>query len=274
MKYFVLSFILFFCFETDAQTLTSIYFKNNSFGLNEESQKKLDSLAKLKSNLTFRIFGNANPLGNEDLNKVLSDQRAKAVSDYLQKRIGKNIKLSNSVGLGISKQINDNSTEILLAKNRRVDIFIEKTLAEGEKISRKQHPSFFDIKIEMMKLKDTFSLPDVNFVGGRHQWLPKAKPRLYQLLKMLKDNPALEVELQGHICCDYDNFDGEDQELGTFNLSFTRADFIKQFLIKMGVEPYRIRAEGLGHLDPVIYPEVTEEDRSQNRRVELVLIKK
>lgn len=274
MKYFVPFLLLLPFFKIDAQTLTSIYFKNNSSELNEESQQKLDSLAHLKSNCTFRIFGNANPLGTDDLNKILSGQRAKTVSDYLQKRIGKNIKLSNSVGLGISKQINDNSTEILQAMNRRVDIFIEKTLAEGEKISRQQHPSFFDVKIGMMKVKDTFSLPDVNFIGGRHIWLPKAKSRLYQLLKILKDNPALEVELQGHICCDYENFDGEDQDLGTFNLSFTRADFIKQFLVKMGIDSRRIKSEGQGHLNPIVYPEVTEEDRSKNRRVELVLIQK
>ncbi len=274
MKYFVLLFVLFCCSETDAQMLTSVYFKNNSFDLNSESKQELDSLSQLKSNLTFRIFGNANPLGSEVLNKKLSDQRAKTVSDYLQKRIGKNIKLSGSVGLGISKQINDNSTEILQAKNRRVDIFIEKNFAVGEKISRKPHPSFFDLKIEMMKVKDTFSLPDVNFIGGRHVWLPKAKPRLYQLLKILRENPVLEVELQGHICCDYENFDGEDQDLGTFNLSFTRADAIKAFLVKMGIDPKRIKAEGQGYLNPVVYPEVSEEDRTKNRRVELVLIKK
>lgn len=270
----MLFFALFCCCEMDAQMLTSIYFKNNSYDLDSESKQKLDSLSKLKSNLTFRIFGNASPLGSEDLNKKLSDQRAKTVSEYLQKHIAKNIKLSGSVGLGISKQINDNSTEILQAKNRRVDIFIEKTFAAGEKISRKPHPSFFDIKIEMMKVKDTFSLPDVNFIGGRHIWLPKAKPRLYQLLKILRDNPTLEVELQGHICCDYENFDGEDQDLGTFNLSFTRADFIRQFLVKMGINSERIKAEGQGHLNPVVYPELTEEDRTKNRRVELVLIKK
>ncbi|KQT18406.1 hypothetical protein ASG31_06695 [Chryseobacterium sp. Leaf404] len=274
MRCVLLFFSLVFFSELNAQTLTSIYFKNNSFDLNSESKQKLDSLSQLKSNLTFRIFGNANPLGNEDFNKNLSDQRAKTVSDYLQKRIGKNIKLSGSVGLGISKQINDNSTEILQAKNRRVDIFIEKTIADGEKISRNSYPSFFDVKISSMKVNDMFSLPDVNFIGGRHVWLSKGTPKLYLLYEILKKNPSVEVELQGHICCDYDNFDGEDTDLKTFNLSFTRADAIRKFLIKMGIEPHRIKAEGLGHLNPVVYPEVTEEDRSKNRRVELVLIKK
>lgn len=272
MKTFL--FLFFFSTVVYSQTLTSIYFKNNSYELSNESKRKLDSLAKLNTKLIFRIFGNANPLGNEDLNKALSENRAKQVNDYLSSKIGKNIHLASSVGLGISKQINNNSSENLLAKNRRVDIFIERFFEKGEKISRKAYPSFFDVKIASMKVKDTFSLPDVNFIGGRHIWLPQAKPKLYQLYKILSENPTLEVELQGHICCDYENFDGEDQDLGTFNLSFTRAQSIKDFLFTMGIDAKRIKAEGAGHLNPVVYPEQTESDRTRNRRVEIVLLKK
>ena len=42
----------------------------------------------------------------------------------------------------------------------------------------------------------------------------------------------------------------------------------------MGIDSQRIKAEGLGHLNPVVYPENTEEDRRKNRRVEVVLVKK
>lgn len=272
MKYFLLFLLI--SVGLNAQTLTSIYFANKSSELRKESKIKLDSLAQLKSKLTFRIFGNANPLGNEILNKNLSENRAKNVTNYLKIRIGKNIHLASSIGLGISKQINDNSSEDLLAKNRRVDIFIEKAFAKGEKISRKILPSFLNTKIAQMKVKDTFSLPDVNFIGGRHVWLPSGNSNLLRLLKILKENPSLEVELQGHICCDYDNFDGEDADLGTFNLSWTRANAIKEFLLKQGIESTRIKVRGLGHLNPVIYPEITESDKMKNRRVELVLLKK
>ena len=64
--------------------LTSVYFKNNSYELNLASKNKLDSLAQLKSNLTFRIFGNCDPSGNLDKNKKLSENRANAVNEYLK----------------------------------------------------------------------------------------------------------------------------------------------------------------------------------------------
>ena len=254
--------------------LSSVYFKNNSYELNQASKNKLDSLAQLKSNLTFRIFGNCDPSGNLVLNKKLSENRANAVSEYLKGKISNNIKLEITIGLGIEKQINDNSTEDLRGKNRRVDVFIEKSFAPGEKISRKAYPSFLNTKIAMMKVKDTFSLPDVNFIGGRHIWLPNGNANLLRLSKILKENPSFEVELQGHICCDYENFDGEDIDLKTFNLSWTRATAIKDYLLKQGIEQNRITVKGLGHLNPVVYPEISEAHRIKNRRVELVLTKK
>jgi outer membrane protein OmpA-like peptidoglycan-associated protein len=123
-------------------------------------------------------------------------------------------------------------------------------------------------------VRDTFSLPDVNFIGNRHIWLQTGNARLRQLFKILNDNPTFEVELQGHICCDYENFDGEDIDVGTFNLSWTRANAIKEFLQKQGIDSKRIKVIGLGHLNPAIYPENTEADRIRNRRVDLVLLKK
>ncbi|MBW8523061.1 OmpA family protein [Chryseobacterium chendengshani] len=274
MKTFVVILLSFISIKINAQMVNSVYFKNNSYELSQESKTKLDSVAQLKSNLTFRIFGNCDPSGNIELNRKLSENRADAVYVYLKNRIGNNIKLKSSVGLGIEKQINDNSTEDLRTKNRRVDVLIDKTFAPGEKISRKVYPNFLSTKISMMKVKDTFSLPDVSFFGGRHAWLPGGQLNLTRLSNILKENPTLQVELQGHICCDYDNFDGEDLDLKTFNLSWTRANAIKEFLAKQGIDINRIKATGMGHLNPVIYPEITEADRIKNRRVELVLIKK
>lgn len=272
MKYFVLFF--FISTVLNAQMMTSVYFAHNSYELNPESKQKLDSLTQLKTSLKFKIFGNCDSSGTNEYNSKLSENRANTVRNYLQNKISENIQLINVVGLGEEKQINDNSTEELRGKNRRVDIFIEKAFVPGEKISRNALPSFLSTEISQMKVKDTFVLPNVNFVGGRHVWLPKGQSEIVKLLKILKENPTLEIELQGHICCDYENFDGEDLDLKTFNLSFTRANAIKEFLLKHGIDSNRITAKGLGHLNPVTYPEETELDKTKNRRVEVVLLKK
>lgn len=270
----ILIIMIFLCTFGKAQMLTSVYFDYNSAELSRDAQKKLDSLSRLNANLTFRIFGNCDISGTPDYNKKLSELRAGAVGAYLRKKTGGHIELRSVTGLGKEKQINDNSTEELRRKNRRVDIFIDRVMASGEVRSGKSYASFFSKKISEMKVRDTFSLPHVNFIGGRHLWLPKGNKVLAELADILKNNPSLEVELQGHICCDYDHFDGEDLDLKTFNLSFTRANAIKEFLELQGIRPSRIKATGQGHLNPVVYPERTEDDFSKNRRVEIVLLKK
>lgn len=270
----ILVLLLFCCISCKAQMLTSVYFDYDSYKLTKDSQRKLDSLSQLKSNLKFKIFGNCDVSGSSQYNKKLSESRANAVGKYLQSKIKNNINLESITGLGKEKQINDNSTEELRRKNRRVDVFVDLIMAKGEMKSGKTFESFFSKKVSEMKVGETYSLPNVNFVGGRHIWLPKGDKVLARLADILKNNPSLEVELQGHICCDYDNFDGEDLDLKTFNLSFTRANAIKEFLEKQGVKSERIKAVGMGHLNPVTYPERTEEDFVKNRRVEIVLLKK
>jgi hypothetical protein len=100
----------------------------------------------LDSNLKFRIFGNCDISGTSEYNKKLSENRANAVNQYLQSKIGNNIKLESVVGLGKEKPINDNSTEELRGKNRRVDVFIDRVMIAGEIHSGKTFESFFQQK--------------------------------------------------------------------------------------------------------------------------------
>lgn len=269
----------FFCFllisfSLNAQTMSSVYFKHNSAELNTVSKQKLDSIAQLKNRFTLKIYGNCDTSGNGELNQKLSEKRVFAVSEYLKNKLPDHIKIVEEKGYGDQKQINDNSAEDLRAKNRRVDIFIEKIFLPNEKILRKTPPAFAKTRVEMMKVKDTFLLPTVHFFGGRSVWLPEGKAELQKVLSVLKNNPTLKIELQGHICCDYENFDGEDLDLKTYNLSFTRANAIRNFLLKGGIEENRVTAKGFGHLNPLAYPENTESDRVKNRRVEIVILEK
>jgi outer membrane protein OmpA-like peptidoglycan-associated protein len=82
----------------------------------------------------------------------------------------------------------------------------------------------------------------------------------------------MTIELQGHICCEYEDFDGLDLDLGTYNLSVNRAKAIQDYLIKKGISAKRIKSVGLGHLNPLVYPEINDLDRTRNRRVEVMLL--
>jgi OOP family OmpA-OmpF porin len=84
---------------------------------------------------------------------------------------------------------------------------------------------------------------------------------LTEMVKLMKDNLDLAVEIQGHT----DNVGGQDYNL---DLSEKRAQTVKAFLSLYGVETNRMTVKGYGFGQPVASND-TEEGRALNRRVEL-----
>jgi flagellar motor protein MotB len=53
-------------------------------------------------------------------------------------------------------------------------------------------------------------------------------------------------------------------------LSVQRASAVYDILIKDGIEPSRLDFKGFSNSLPIVSPEYTEEERQQNRRVDVV----
>jgi len=102
----------------------NIFFKTGSYELLPKSYASLNDVVKvLKENpeLKLSIEGHTDSEGSENDNKLLSENRAKAVLDYLvQKGVSK--KRLTALGYGEEKPIADNSTSDGKAKNRRVEM--------------------------------------------------------------------------------------------------------------------------------------------------------
>lgn len=105
--------------------LNNVFFENNKAVLNKESLMELDKLVVRlqKSPITIEIRGHADGMGNEEQNKVLSEERAKAVVDYL---LSKKVKADRLFykGFGSTTPIASNGTEEGRQKNRRVEFII------------------------------------------------------------------------------------------------------------------------------------------------------
>jgi len=115
-------------------------------------------------------------------------------------------------------------------------------------------------------------LSDLNFRPGSHYLRPSSIPTLRKLISVLESNPSIKIEIIGHICChpDYSPHpDGFDREAGNNKLSFNRANNIKEYLQKNGIDPSRVVATGMGAKERLVYPEETDADRIKNRRVEI-----
>ncbi|MBC8152733.1 MAG: OmpA family protein [Bacteroidetes bacterium] len=106
-------------------------------------------------------------------------------------------------------------------------------------------------------------LRHVVFAQSEYTLLPESYAELDKLVKALQANPAFRVEIAGHT----DNVG--DRRLNQ-SLSEHRAKVIAAYLVRHGVAEARISAKGYGDTQPVA-DNATEQQRAQNRRVELVV---
>lgn len=102
----------------------SIFFATGSSKLLSKSNKSLNDLVKILKddpNLKLDINGHTDNVGKPEKNQLLSEKRATAVSDYLQKK-GIEASRVKATGFGQDQPIADNKKASGRAKNRRVEL--------------------------------------------------------------------------------------------------------------------------------------------------------
>ena len=90
---------------------------------------------------------------------------------------------------------------------------------------------------------------------------PKYYKNLQEVIKVLKANPGLKVEIQGHT----DNIGSAAYNM---KLSLRRAQAVANYLVKHGISASRLKVKGYGFTRPVASND-TPEGRALNRRVQL-----
>ncbi len=106
--------------------LKNIFFDSNKWELKDESKTELDNLIRLMNEnpaIRIQISGHTDNIGKPADNITLSNNRAKAVINYLQQN-GIAINRLSSKGFGASKPIADNDSEAGRANNRRTELSI------------------------------------------------------------------------------------------------------------------------------------------------------
>jgi OmpA-OmpF porin, OOP family len=103
----------------------------------------------------------------------------------------------------------------------------------------------------------------IYFDSNKSEIKPESDPTLKEISKLLSQNQRMRLYVVGHT----DNVGDFDYNI---KLSQARADaVVKALIAKFGAEGSRLKPYGVGPLSPVVSNN-TEEDKSKNRRVELV----
>lgn len=130
-------------------------------------------------------------------------------------------------------------------------------IVEKDKVQEK---NFYLVKKGMV-----ITLRGIYFEFNKATIKPESYPILDSAAQILKDNPKIKVEIQGHT----DNVGSAEYNK---KLSLRRAQAVVNYFVqKHGIDIKRLRAVGYGEEKPIA-DNATEEGRALNRRVEFVII--
>jgi len=255
----LLAILLFLSLSANAQQKFTVYFNfNNAKATNASNEKLLQWIDNNKDAKIEKIYGYADKSGNETYNQDLSERRALYVYKQLKSA---DIMLENveekSFGESLSSRISKT--------DRKVEIYYNKNIY---KVSLKAEPSVTNLTrlFKEAKVGDKIVLKDIYFAGGTTYILKESRQTLKELYKIMNDNPKLKIDLQGHICCDKD-------DIG--DLSGKRAMEIYLYLNGSGIDGKRMQAHGFGGHKPIHrIPEWNNEEKAENRRVEVEILEK
>ncbi len=232
-----------------SQQKMEVFFDFNKSDINLECKSKLDSLILNTKSLEInKIEGFCDKVDSNSYNDKLSLQRSQTIKDYFK---SKDVIFTNNFEIkAFGKSFEQSKNR---SKNRKVIIYFTENDLKS--------------KINLAKKGDFIKLKNINFENNSNVVLPKSTRILFDLLKILEEKKNLKIEIQGHICCKNPEF----QEL----ISESRAKAVYDFLVLNKINKNRLKYSGLGVSKPIYeIPELTEFEREQNRRVEILILEK
>lgn len=292
MKFFILV-LLSLSFSTLAigQSQFSIYFDSNKYELTPSETSKLNQWISLNSKVKIvGIHGFCDEDGSSSFNDTLAKNRINFVYTFIKNKIAirddfktrsfgelhrlSKIKAENRKVTLFYIEVNDLSreNEILGIKEEPIQLpkavikYPEKLVFDNPDGSTSEYKLDVDFMQKMTEagVGQKLKLENLNFIINTYIVVPQSKGKMYELLLVMKNNPNLKIEIQGHLCC---------MPTDRLDLSTQRAKAINNFLVANGINEKRITFKGFGSTKPIyVLPEKDEAQRSANRRVEILIV--
>jgi OOP family OmpA-OmpF porin len=122
-------------------------------------------------------------------------------------------------------------------------------------------PFAVNVKFEIAR---SYKLDRVYFDFGKATLRPESFPELEELVDFMKNRETIRIEIAGHT-------DNVGKDADNLKLSQQRAETIRNYVLKKGIQPARITAKGYGATLPIA-DNSTEEGRQKNRRTEVKIL--
>lgn len=187
--------------------------------------------------------------------RILDSQTARPIS-------GASVSVA---GITLTTNVSGETRFILPSGNYDVNVSMPGYISQNERIILSQGIPMA-INLSLLRNDARIRISGIRFASGSAVIDPESYQAIDEAVRFLKTNPTVRVEIQGHT-------DSQGSYQGNLTLSQERAQSVRDYLIRVhGISADRLEARGYGSNVPVASND-TEAGRSQNRRVELVVIK-
>lgn len=277
MRFALIYFFFLLSLQSSASIeLRSFYFERTSVTPTAYSESKLlefKQLAEIKDVQIIELNAYADIEGSSKANIKLSEQRIEFILEYLN--FDKESLTANAFGkqrtlLNFTPD-NWSRVDIYYSVEKRKEIVIEKPvvkvdttqdiLTEVPEEPLVEAPNSAVPAYDSIEENTPIVIP-IQFVGGKNDILPESLGTLDELYLTLDAYPDLHAHIRGHVCC------GNNRRI-----SRKRAKVVYKYLVLKGIDKNRLTFKGYSNTQPLVFPERTREDRSKNRRVDVVFKK-
>ena len=294
MKIFCTTILFLFIANVFSQEQFSVFFNSNKFDLKKSEIIRLNKwLLNNKDSKIVGVYGYCDEDGTEIFNDSLAKKRIETVFKLIKTKI----KFREDFKTRNFGELNNKSK--IKAENRKVTLFyiLPKDLGreneilgikkieiiapivkydkikfpdsmffenrDGSKTEMKLDTVFMQ-QINTAKAGEKLKLQNLNFIINTFAVVNESRPKLYELLLVMKNNPKIKIEIQGNLCCARN----DKQDLST-----QRAKAIFSFLVNQNIDKSRLTYKGFGVSQPLFaIPEKDENERAANRRVEILIV--
>ena len=237
-----------------------------------------------KGTLLYLSSNREEGLGEDDIYRLKAAPviTLKLVGRVLNRRtnepVGKAIAVLSKVGGGILKYetTEDSKYNFDLSPNSDYTVVGIKTgfLSEVKELTTKGIKGSAviekDLYVDVIELNKAIRIENIYYDFDKWNIRPDAAEELDKLVKILKDNPTIWIELGSHT-------DSRGKDAYNLNLSQKRAESAVEYIVSRGIDSNRITARGYGETQLLNRcandVPCTEEEHQLNRRTEFKIVK-
>lgn len=209
----------------DVIEVASVFYEHSKSRVDERKSPGLKQLLEIlqeHKHVVVEIGAHTDATGSSKYNKELSEKRAKSVKSYLEKKGISSDRLV-AKGYGESKLLNKCKDGVRCsdsehAKNRRTEF---KVIAQ-----------------KGFKVGDVIKVDHINYELNKAKLDMKNSRGLIEVIQLLKDN-KISVEIRSHT-------DSRGSSKYNLELSEKRAKAVYDYLVKNGINKYRLKYKGYG----------------------------